>query len=183
MYHCGFATCHWTKVVSLVLCFIMTFGTVEYTTRRRRKTDVETDEAQKCRMCLWCCLGSVMGFGMRRCKMNYCKVYIYILYIYTHFILYILYMYVYLSSFIYWKQNLDGSLRSCLEETSFADNFSTLRMGIEQKKGSVGPIGSGDGWTPSWSRFPTWAVHRRRCSRWRCGGSGRIEILDMRYHE
>lgn len=47
MYHCGFATCHWTKVVSLVLCFIMTFGTVEYTTRRRRKTDVETDEAAK----------------------------------------------------------------------------------------------------------------------------------------
>lgn len=33
-----------TCVVSLVLCFIMTFGTVEYTTRRRRKTDVETDE-------------------------------------------------------------------------------------------------------------------------------------------
>ena len=25
----------------------MTFGTVEYTTRRRRKTDVETDEAAK----------------------------------------------------------------------------------------------------------------------------------------
>lgn len=33
-----------TCVVSLVLCFVMTFGAAEYTTRRRRRNDVETDE-------------------------------------------------------------------------------------------------------------------------------------------